>query len=141
VAMALGKFRDKADSIKEKAGMLSEAAVDRVNDLLRELNDAIPTLKSLGLSVKDVDFRMGVIPEVRATLVGSIDALDPEQIQGLIDSNPDKDLLTAVLRSLQSAYHLKTLLVSVGFQRVEMDLKLGLPPSVSVRFVNSQSAA
>ena len=134
--MALGKFLDKADSLKDKAEKLADTAVGSVNKLLEEFNDAIPTLKALGLSVKDVDFKMGILPEVRSTLTGSIQAVDSAKLQELIDNNSDKDLLTAVLRSLQAASHLRAPLASVGFKGVEVNLKVGLPPNVAVRFLN-----
>ncbi len=134
--MAFGKFLETAEKIKDKAEQLKDAAGGSVNKLLEEFNDAIPTLKALGLSIKDVDFKMGVLPEVRATLTGSVEAVDPAKIQELIDGNHDKDLLTAVLRALQAASHMKAPLAAVGFRGVEVQLKLGLPPTASVRFVN-----
>jgi len=135
--MAFGKLLEKADQLKTSAEHLTGAATESANKLLEHFNDAIPTLKGLGLTVSNVHLGMGILPEIQATLTGSIEAVDPAKIQELIDSNKEKerDFLTLVLRSLQAASRMKDQISAAGFKGVKVDLKLGLPPHVSVGFL------
>jgi hypothetical protein len=55
-------------------------AVDKTNEIVRELNETLLILKALGISVRDVSFAMGVPPEIKARLIGSVDALDQHKI-------------------------------------------------------------
>ena len=112
-----------------------DAALTKVNQLIAEFNDAVPTMKALGLSISDVAIEFGLLPEIRAKLTGSVDALDAEKIKPLIEKNKDKKILVTVLESLRTASNFKEQLGEVGFKGVEMNIQLGLPPKIAVGLV------
>ena len=108
---------------------------DKVNQLLDDFNKAVPTIKSLGLSMKKFHMGMGVIPEIEITLSGSVNAIDTKKIQELIQNNPDKKILTSILNALQTAFSAKEQLGDLAFERVEVVAKIGIPPKISVDFL------
>ena len=66
------KFKDivvasgAMDTLKE--ALAHGAAIEKAQQLLRDFNETVPTLKALGLSVSDMSFKMGIPPEIAATL-------------------------------------------------------------------------
>ena len=133
--MVLGKTPKIPGDIKKGMGDVIESAAGKVNEMLDDFNQAVPTLQALGFSIKDVRADVGVPPQIKAKLTGSVEAIDAKKIQGLIDANSDKKFLVTVLKGLQAASHVKEQLSGLGFKGVEAEIKLGIPPSVSVNFM------
>jgi hypothetical protein len=133
--MDLGKIKDKGGKLKDISGGTADAALEKVNHLLDEFNKAIPTIKALGFSVNNFHVGMGAIPEIEAKITGSVDAIDAEKIQELIQNNQDKQILITILQGLQTASHAKEQLGELAFKGVEVDIKLGLPPKISISFM------
>jgi hypothetical protein len=126
--------------LKEKAGELAGAAIDAGGKLVDEFNEALPTLRALGFTVKDLEIGMGLVPEIKVKLVASTDTVDPKKIKELIDKDPENKTLTAALKGLLAAYNLKQMVASVPFKGIELDMKLGLPPHIGVGFVAAAPA-
>jgi len=130
--MVFDKLKGKVDKLKDD---VAGAAVEKVDQLMGDFSEAIPTIKGLGLSVSDFRIGMGVIPEIEAKLTGSVEALDADKIQELIESSQENDILIYILKALRTASNLKERLGGLGFEGVEVDVKLGLPPRISVGFI------
>jgi hypothetical protein len=120
---------------KLKEGLVSQSAA-KARELLRELNDAIPKIKALGLSVESVGIKVGVPPEITARLVGSVAALDADAIGKMAKESGDNKLLGALLEALRTAASVKDYLQQVGFKGLRADARLGLLPSVEVGLLN-----
>ena len=125
-------FKDLMGKAQEVAG----AATDIAGRFLDEFNEALPAMRALGFTVKDLHVGMGLPPETLVKLVASIDTVDVKKVQEIIDKNAENKTLVALLKTLQAAYHIKQQLGDVAFKGVEMDITLGLPPHVSVGFVS-----
>lgn len=133
--MVLGKIPKKPGDIKGKTNDVMGAAAGTVEKMLDDFNQAVPIIKGLGFSIKDIKVEVGVPPKVKATLTGSVEAMDSEKIQELIDAKPDKKFLVNILKSLLAASHIKEQLGALVFKGVEAKIKLGVPPSISVNFM------
>jgi hypothetical protein len=133
--MAIDKFKGKVGDVKGAAGGVKDAAFEKISKTLDEFNEAIPTIKALGFSVTDLQVGVGATTEVTAKLVGPAKGMQPEEIQGLIDSNQEKKFLVTILRSLQTASNVQNRLGDEGFKNVEADITLGLTPSIKVGFL------
>jgi hypothetical protein len=81
---------------------------------------------------------MGLIPEITGTLVGCIDDIDVGRLRELIDRNQDKKTLVTFLKALQAAYNIKEQVPDISFKGIQIDLKLGLPPHVGVKFLSTE---
>jgi len=120
---------------KLKEGLMTQSAA-KAQELLREFNDAIPKIKALGLSVESVGIKVGVPPEITARLVGSVAALDADEIGKMAKESGDNKLLGALLEALRTAATVKNYLQQVGFKGLRADARLGLLPSVEVGLLN-----
>ncbi len=135
----LGKFKDIVASGAALEGLKEVltpgAAIERAQAWLREFNETVPMLKALGLSVSDMSFRMGIPPEICASLVGTIDALDEEAIGAVRDRHKENQVVGVILEALILAAGFKKQLHGLGFAGIRVDVKLGLLPGVQVGFL------
>jgi len=133
--MDFSSLKEQAGKLKDVAGDVQEAATEKVDQLLQEFNEIVPKLKGLGLTIKDFRIGMGLIPEIETKLIGTLDKVDPSQLEQLIEQNQEKTLLLSILKGLKTATEIKAKLGDVIFKGIELDVKLGLPPSIGFRFV------
>jgi hypothetical protein len=70
-------FKDLMDKAKEVTGAATEAA----SNLVDEFNEALPTIRALGFTVKDLRVGMGLVPEIGAKLIASADTIDVKKIK------------------------------------------------------------
>jgi hypothetical protein len=120
-----------------KAQELTSVAADAAGKFLDEFNEALPTMRALGFTIKDFRMSMGLVPELGAKLVASMDTINVGRINELILSHGGQKLLVALLKALEAAYHVKEQLGDTSFKSVEMDITLGIPPHISVGFVGA----
>jgi len=106
--------------------------LDKAQQMTREFNDTIPTIKALGLSVSNVSLGMGIVPEIGATLTGSVEALDQQRLKDMIERHRENKIVTTILEALGTASRLKDQLSQIGFKGIRVDVKLGIPPKVEV---------
>ena len=126
-------FKDLVSKAQEVTGSASETA----GKFLDEFNEALPTMRALGFTIKDFRVGMGLLPEIGAKLVASTDTIDVKKIDELIEKQKEKKTLVALLKALQAAFNIKQQLGEVSFKGVEIDMTLGLPPRIGVGFLSS----
>jgi hypothetical protein len=131
--MNLGNLTDKLTkgitSNEKLAGLLDE----KINMLLAEYSQAVSSLQTLGLVVGKIRVEMGLLPQVSTTIRGSINDLDPDKIQKLLDSNSDKKLLSAILSALLTLVRIRQVVDLKDSKNVVLDVTLGVPPKVSAQ--------
>ena len=127
---------EKLKDLKEAATAAVGTGIEKAQGIMREFNESVPILQALSLSVRNTSFGMGIVPEIRATLVGSIDALDCDKIGELLKENQKNQTATFILEALRTASRLKDQLSVLKFRGVKVDLKLGIPPNVEVALLS-----
>jgi len=130
-------FTDLIGKAKELTGEAAAAA----GKFMDEFNEALPTMRALGFTIKDLKVGMGIMPEIGAKLIASADSIDPKKIKELIAKYPDNKTLTAALKGLETAYSIKELIGDLPCKGVELDVTLGIPPHVGVAFVSNAPAS
>jgi hypothetical protein len=130
------EFKSFVGKAQELAGSAVATATATAGKMLDEFNEAIPTMRALGFTVKDVHVGMGLLPEVGARLVASTDTLDVKKLEELIQKHTEKKVLVAALKGLLAAYNIKRQIPDVPLKGVELNITLGVPPRVDVGFVN-----
>jgi hypothetical protein len=135
------EFRNLVSKAQGVAASATAAVTTTAGRMLDEFNEAMPTMRALGFTVKDVRVGMGVLPEVGARLVASTDTLDVKKLEELIDKHAEKTFLVTALKGLLAAYNIKRQIPDVPLKGVELDVTLGLPPRVDVGFVSNGPAA
>jgi hypothetical protein len=138
--MTMANLQDQFENVKIKIQELFGKAKEKVDRMLAEFNAALPVLEALGLSLKDFKMGMGLIPEIQAKLVGSLEDVKEDKIEGMIEQYQDNKTLTTVLKALKMAAGIRKRVEGIPFTGIEVGLKLGLPPKVSVGFVENHTA-
>ncbi len=122
------------NTAKDISNTVSAATTEKVRQWVEDFNTAVPAMKALGFAVKKFSFNIGVIPEMNATLIGSVEALNPQKFQELREHTTNK-ALQALLGALLTTTVLKQQLTAVGLRAVEVEIKLGLPPLIKVNLL------
>jgi hypothetical protein len=135
------EFRNFVGKAQELAGATVASATATAGRMLDEFNEALPTMRALGFTVKDLHVGMGLLPEVGATLVATTDTVDEKKLKELIETHAEKRLLVTALKGLYAAYNIKREVPDSPLKGVQLELTLGLPPRVNVSFVNNVVAA
>lgn len=130
-------FKDLMGKAQELTGTAAEAAGKFVD----EFNEALPTMRALGFTIRDLRVGTGLVPEIGAKLIASTDTVDVKKIKELIEQHPENKTLVGALKALQTAYNIKQQIGDIPFKGIEIDVTLGLPPHVGVAFLSSTPAA
>jgi len=133
--LTMETLKKTAGEIKSKVDDVGAAALEQVTRSQRELNEAIPILKGLGLSVRNLKVSLALVPVVRLTLVGNVSAIEPDKLEKAIDKYKEKKLLVTVLEALRTAALMKNQLGDLGFRGVAADIVLSVPPAFDVEFL------
>jgi len=130
-------FNKITNQAKEKAAEVSAAAEDKIDEIIDEFNRFMPLAEELGLSIASFDIEAGLLPQIKTSLVGSIDNIENEAVERIIAENENNKLLIAVLKAILMAKgiheRLEGAYISV-LKDLVIDIKLGVPPSISCRF-------
>ena len=113
----------------------------KMEKMLDDFNAALPTMKALGLSVADLDLKIGWLPSVSATLRGSFKDMDAVKIRHLKEGSADNKVLASILQALEMASNVKNLVRSIVVEGVEVYVRLGLNFAVDVKFITPTTAS
>ena len=130
-------FKKIANQAQEKAAEVSAAAEEKIDAIIDEFNNFMPFAEELGLSMASFNIEAGLLPQIKTSLVGSIDNINNEAVEGIIAENEDNKLLIAVLKAILMAKNVHGRLEGVYISVLKdlvIDIKLGVPPSISCRF-------
>jgi hypothetical protein len=133
--LTMETFKKAAEEIKGKVDEVGAVALQQVTRSQRELNETIPILKGLGLSVRNFKVNLALVPVIRLTLVGNVAAIEPDKLKTAIDTYKEKKLLVTVLEALRTASLMKNQLGDLGFRGVAADIVLSIPPAFDVEFL------
>ena len=125
-----------AEQIQEQATEMATVAQEQFNAVLDEYKNILPIAESLGLSVGSFEVQMGVLPEIKTSLVGLLERINEESVQKLIAENPNNKLLVLVLNALLITKELQQQLNISNLKGIVVDIRLGIPPKVSVHLAS-----
>lgn len=132
VQSAKDKAQGVTGKLSEQVTEISAAAQEQFNAILEEYQKVLPLAESLGLSVGSFKLEMGLVPEIRTTLIGSVERINKESVQKLIADHPSNKLLGAILNALLITKDLQQKLNIKSLKGIAVDVKLGIAPNVSV---------
>ncbi|MBE9145321.1 hypothetical protein [Planktothrix mougeotii] len=125
------------DQVQEQTTEMAAVAQEKINLILEEYQKFLPYAEQLGLKVDSFSIEAGVLPQIKTSLRGSIDNIKNEMIEKIKVENSNNKLLVAVLNAILLAKKCNDKLESVYisiFKDIIIDIKLGIPPAISVRF-------
>ncbi len=138
--MTMASMQETLETVKTKMQELFGKAKEKVDHMLAEFNAALPIMEGLGLSLKDFKMGMGIVPEIHAKLVGNLEDVQEHKLDAMVEQHQENKTLTTVLKALKMATGVRKRVEGIPFTGIEVGLKLGLPPNVSVGFVESHAA-
>ena len=125
--MALTSLMDRVKNSTEGLGNLAQT---KMEEWLAEFKKATTVLETFGLTVSKFSVGMGALPEIHASLSGSIEDIHEDRLQAMIDAHKSEDLLVSLLKTL--------IWTRWGWERMEVKLTgvtvnvtLGVPPKLS----------
>lgn len=125
------------DQVQDQTTEMAAVAQEKINLILEEYQKFLPYAEQLGLKVEGFSIEAGVLPQIKTSLRGSIDNIKNEMIEQIKSENQNNKLLIAVLNAILLAKKcndkLESAYISI-FKDIIVDIKLGIPPSISVRF-------
>jgi len=124
-------FKDLMDKAKGVANNATEAA----GKLVDEFNEALPTMRALGFTIKDLRVGTGLVPEIGEKLIASTETIDVKKVKELIDKHAENKTLVGALKTLELAFNIRQQIGDFSFKDVQIDVTLGLPPHIGVAFV------
>lgn len=123
-------LRDVMGTIKEKAEELEAVTEGKVTEGLDECKKAIATLEAFGSTVGSLTVGMGILPEIRTSISGSIENIHEDELKKIIQAQPEEKLLVSLLDALVTAKRLWEH-VQLKLTSVTLNVTLGLPPKVT----------
>ena len=128
---------NQAQNLKNKAGDLSEAAMEKVDSILDEYQKILPYMEELGLTVDGLSIEAGLLPKIKTSLIASIDNIETEAVERIKKENSQNQLLTSILNAVLLAKKLDKRLDNASitlFKELIIDITLGVPPSIAINF-------
>jgi hypothetical protein len=123
--------------IQEEAVEVTDIAQEKIDSVLEEYKRLLPYLEELGLTMQGFSIEAGLLPQIKTSLRGSIDNIKPEAIERIKEENKTNKLLIAILNAVLLARNCHQKLESVYIsilKDIVVDVKLGIPPSILIRF-------
>ncbi|MDJ1177637.1 hypothetical protein PJF56_02050 [Roseofilum sp. BLCC_M91] len=122
---------------QDKAAGVADAAQEKLEEVIDQFNQFLPIAEELGLSLETFHIEAGILPELNATLIGSVDRINNETVDRIISENENNKILVAALKAVLMAKSVHEKLEGVYIsilQDLVIDMKLGIPPSISCKF-------
>ncbi len=130
-------FNKLSSQVKGKAEEVVAAGEEKIDAIIDEFNKMMPFAEELGLSVASFDIEAGLLPQIKTSLVGSIENIKDETVERLISENESNKLLVAIFKAVLTAksihQNLEGAYISV-LKDLVIDIQLGIPPSIACRF-------
>ena len=130
-------FKKVAGQAQAKAAEAAAAGQQKIDDIIDEFNEILPFVEELGLRMSSFNIEAGLLPQIQASFIGSIDGVNNDVVERLIQENEKNKLLVAFLNAILMTKkihgRLKGAYIAI-LKDLVIDVKLGLPPSISCRF-------
>ncbi len=133
--MNLGKIGEQIKGGTERAvqlgGAATEAATEKVNEAIDGYKRIVDVLATFGFIVDNLGLEVGLLPSIRTTITGSINAVREDGVRKMIADHADDSFLIKVLNTLLTV---KRLAEQVRLNKNTVSIKLSLGVSPSMQF-------
>ena len=117
--------------VKGKATEVAGESMAKANEMMDELKTALALFEKFGFRAGKFKMDMGAIPAISTTISGSLDKVEVDGIQNLIEEHKENKLLCAMLKTLIKAKQVRDRVDLDYFTGTTLDIKLGVPPKIS----------
>jgi hypothetical protein len=138
----LSRLKDTAlavhANVTEKIADASEAGMEKLQEVMEEVDELRPFLQELGYSIEGIQIGIGLIPDVSIDIGGLSKTIPEETYQRILEEQKDRKLLVSILKALQTASALQHKVHFLGMRSDNASITLGLPPKMSLKFKKSR---
>jgi hypothetical protein len=135
----LGKMTGVAGDLATKAGNLKDVGIEKVKATVEELNTTLPHAREVGYCVTRVSLELGLTPKIAVTLCKVFD-VEEERFDAVLKELAQYKVFCTVLSALRQVNNLQAKIQFRGRCLKEVEIELGLPPSVKMVFLEVQPA-
>ena len=122
---------DLLGKLKSTAASLGELSQGKLMEWLDDYKRATATLETLGFKVGHFTVSMGLIPEVRTSFIGTVEAVQVDKLEALAAAKADDQLLVGLLKALVVARKFHDH-VDLKLKEIVLNVTLGVPPKIDV---------
>jgi hypothetical protein len=133
VADVINSTNDKLINTFSFLKDVKEAGADKINNLVNDILGLAPLIEVTGFNMKEVAIDATIPPGISISFFKEKD-VDAETINKLLDENKDKEMLKLIVRALQKADGLQKGMNLSHYKFYGLNMKIGLPPDISLRF-------
>jgi hypothetical protein len=90
------------------------------------------SLQVFGLSVGKIRVTAGLLPEISTTIRGSLNNIDQNQVQKMLEEKREEKLLAAILSALLTLTKVREVIEMDVLHDLLIEVSLGIPPRVSI---------
>ena len=133
---AKDKAEEVAGQLREEVTEISNAAQEQLDAVLDEYQKVLPIAESLGLRVGSFEVEMGILPQIKTSLVGSLENINNDAVKALIEKHQKNKLLVLIFKALLITKDMQKRLNITNLKGIVVDIRLGVPPKVSVHLAS-----
>ena len=122
---------DFKDILKKGKEELICVSLGKMTEWLDDYKEAVKFLEKFGFTVGKLEVEMGLPPQVHTTILGSIERIQTDELNKLIEEQKGEALLVALLRSLVLTRQIWETL-ELKLTGVILKVTLGVPPKIDV---------
>ena len=122
---------DLLGKLKTNAGSLGELGQGKIMEWLDDYKRASATLETFGFKVGHFTVSMGLVPEIRTSFIGSVEAVQVDKLEALAATKADDQLLVGLLKALVLARKFHDH-VDLKLEEIVLNVTLGVPPKIDV---------
>ena len=115
---------------------LKETGTAKINEVFGELNAATSVIKEAGYELTEIEVQVGFPIGVTPHFILKDNISDEKKAQLLFETK-DKKSINNILSLLFNISELQKKVAFQKFKFYEVEITLGIPPKVNVRFLNS----
>lgn len=120
---------DLKDIFKKGKEELISASMGKMSELLDDYKKAITVMETFGFTVGKLEVEMGLPPKVLTSILGSIENIQTEKLNKVIEEHQGEALLAALLKSLVLIKQISKSL-DLKLTGVILKVTLGIPPKI-----------
>ncbi|MGB3016371.1 MAG: hypothetical protein WBC65_01095 [Ignavibacteria bacterium] len=129
----INKIKETATTMMEIAEDLRDSGFDIVNTKLEEINNSISYISKSGFTLKGIDTKLGIPPEIIGTFSLERDISD-EEWEKLISETSELQTVNLILKSLNKAEQIAGKLKVGAFELDSVTILFSIPPGIGMKF-------
>ena len=129
----INKIKETTTTIIEIAEDLRDSGLEIVNTKLEEINNSINYISKSGFTLKGIDTKLGIPPEILGTFSLDKDISD-EEWEKLIAETSELQTVNLILKSLNKAEQIAGKLKVGAFELDSVTILFSIPPGIGMKF-------